>query len=93
MRLATIATFASFCALLGLMLFGLSRPKDAIATAPQPPAQRTGAPGENTCGSCHTGTLLADGHIDISLGLGIHTGRNVSDHRQRLGSASDSMGV
>ena len=67
MRLTTIATFASFCVLLGLILSGLSRPKDAIATAPQPPAQRTGAPGENTCGSCHTGTLLADGSISISI--------------------------
>jgi hypothetical protein len=67
MRGTTFATFASFCILLGVILFGFSRPKDAIATAPQPPAQRTGAPGENTCGSCHTGTLLANGSISISI--------------------------
>ena len=73
MKIATIAYSASFAVILGAVLFTFSRPKDAIATSPQPPTQSTGAPGEGNCGSCHNGSLLKNGSMSISPGISEYT--------------------
>ena len=69
MKITTIAYSASIGVILGAILFGFSKPKDAIATSSQPPTQRTGAPGESNCASCHTGSLLKNGSLSISPGI------------------------
>ena len=69
MKITTIAYSAALGVILGAILFGFTRPRDAVATSSLPPTQRTGAPGEGNCGSCHTGSLLKDGSFSVSLGI------------------------
>jgi hypothetical protein len=50
---------------LGWLAFDLPSPKRTIAFSYEPPTGHTGAPGENTCASCHTGGATFDGSLSI----------------------------
>lgn len=44
---------------------------EGVTSSSNPPAAKTGAPGEGNCTDCHTGTVMsADGVVDFSVGGG-----------------------
>lgn len=53
MKLVTIVVAVFLCVV--VILASVPTPRNAFATVPTPPAQRTGAPGESNCTSCHGG--------------------------------------
>src|SRR5262245_2179143 len=69
MKLTTLMLAAILCILLGSILLA-HKPKSATALSTAPPPGHTGAPGEGTCASCHTGAsgsgIFAMGLVDIA---------------------------
>ena len=56
MKVSTLAVMLGFLILLGSVIFVVSKPDNATANSVAPPSAKTGAPGEGTCVTCHTGT-------------------------------------
>lgn len=67
MRKSAGAFLSILAVIASVAYLGVVAPRNAAAEIPIPPAKRTGAPGENSCGGCHSGSA-GDGGVSV-LGL------------------------
>jgi len=67
MKVSTLVVLLAFLILLGSVIFAVSKPHNATANSTAPPSGLTGAPGEGTCITCHTGASTGSGALVMAM--------------------------